>query len=174
VECWFQFVERQPRKSVWWIFIAGRECTLGTLKRAVALRKGMPDKCRRSLCSVKLTHASGNRVADGVAARKTAESAWCSVKLTGERVVLTSSHWPLAELSLSYGRQSVNQFVLVSGFPLGLMTRFYPYPLFSDNCFVVLPLWREDWSVTYNAIADWSGHWGPITIHYIWDCIPSS
>jgi hypothetical protein len=36
------------------------------------------------------------------------------------------------------------------------------------------PLWREDGSVTYNA--DWSGHWGPITIHYrlIWDCVPSS
>jgi hypothetical protein len=56
------------------------------------------------------------------------------------------------ELSLSYGRQSVDKFVLVSGFPLGPMTGFYPYPFFSDNCFVVLPvgcpLWREDWSVT--------------------------
>jgi hypothetical protein len=60
------------------------------------------------------------------------------------------------------------------------MTRFYPYPFFSDNRFAVLPLgrplWREDESVTYSAIADWSGHWGPITIHYhlIWDCVPSS
>jgi hypothetical protein len=40
------------------------------------------------------------------------------------------------------------------------MTRFYPYPFFSDNCFVVFPvgrpLWREDGSVTYSAIADWS------------------
>jgi hypothetical protein len=60
------------------------------------------------------------------------------------------------------------------------MTRFYPYPIFSDNCFVVLPvgrpLWREDGSVTYSAITDWSGHWGPITIHYrlIWDCDPYS
>jgi hypothetical protein len=37
-------------------------------------------------------------------------------------------------------------------------------------------LWREDGSVTYSAIADWSGHWGPITIHYhlIWDCVSSS
>jgi hypothetical protein len=74
------------------------------------------------------------------------------------------------ELSLSCGRRSVDQFVLVSGSPLRHMTRFYPYPFFSDNCFVVLPvgcpLWREDGSVTYSAIADWSGHWGPITIHY--------
>jgi hypothetical protein len=60
------------------------------------------------------------------------------------------------------------------------MTRFYPYPFFGDNCFVVLPvgrpLWREDESVTYSEIADWSDHWGPITIHYclIWDCVPSS
>jgi hypothetical protein len=60
------------------------------------------------------------------------------------------------------------------------MTRFCPYPFFSDNSFVVLPvghpLWREDGSVTYRAIADWSGHWGPIAIHYrlIWDCVPSS
>jgi hypothetical protein len=48
----------------------------------------------------------------------------------------------------------------------GPMTRFYPYHFFSDNCFVVLPvgrpLWREDGSVTYSAIAVWSGDWGPI------------
>jgi hypothetical protein len=60
------------------------------------------------------------------------------------------------ELSLFYGWQSVDQFVLVSGSPLWPMTRFYPYPLFSDNCFVALPvgrpLWREDGSVTYSAI----------------------
>jgi hypothetical protein len=36
-------------------------------------------------------------------------------------------------LSLYYGRQSVDQFVLVSGSPLGPMTRFYLYPFFSDN-----------------------------------------
>jgi hypothetical protein len=84
------------------------------------------------------------------------------------------------ELSLSYCRRSVDQFVLVSGSPLGPMTRFYPYPFSSDNCFVALPagrpLWREDGSVIYSAIADWSGHWGPVTIHYrlIWDYVPSS
>jgi hypothetical protein len=83
----------------------------------------------------------------------------------------------LVEMRLSYCRRLVDQFDLVSGSPLGPMTRFCPYPFFSDNCFVVLPvgrpLWREDGSVTYSA--DWSGHWGPITIHYrlFWDCVPS-
>jgi hypothetical protein len=99
----------------------------------------------------------------------------------GNNPVENSHFWgPSVELGLSYGRRSVYQFVLVSGSPLGPMTRFYPYPFFSNNCLfslpVVHPLWREDGSVTYNAIADWSGHWGPITIHYrlIWDCVPSS
>jgi hypothetical protein len=46
------------------------------------------------------------------------------------------------ELSLYYGRRSVDQFVLVSGSPLGPMTRFYPYSFFSDNCFNVLPVGR--------------------------------
>jgi hypothetical protein len=82
------------------------------------------------------------------------------------------------ELNLSYCRRPADQFVLVSSYLFGPMTRFYPYPFFSDSCFVVLPvghpLWREDLSVTYSAIVDWSGHWGPITIHYrlIWDCSP--
>jgi hypothetical protein len=86
----------------------------------------------------------------------------------------------IVELSLSYGRRSVDQFVLISGSRLGPLTRFYPYPFFSDNFFVLLHvgrrLWREDGSVTYSAIADLSGHWGPITIHYrlIWDCVLSS
>jgi hypothetical protein len=59
------------------------------------------------------------------------------------------------------------------------MTRFYPCPFVSDNSLfslpVVRPLWWEDGAVTYSAIADWSGHWGPITTHYrlIWDCVPS-
>jgi hypothetical protein len=44
------------------------------------------------------------------------------------------NHWTThVELSLSYGRRSVDQFVLVSGSPLGPMTRFYPYPFFSDS-----------------------------------------
>jgi hypothetical protein len=38
--------------------------------------------------------------------------------------------------------QSVDQFVLVLGSPLGPMTRFYPYPFNSDNCFVILPVGR--------------------------------
>jgi hypothetical protein len=66
------------------------------------------------------------------------------------------------------------------GLPFGSITTFYPYPFFSDNCFVDLPvgrpLWREDGSVTYSEITDWSGHWGPITTHYrfISDCVPPS
>jgi hypothetical protein len=60
------------------------------------------------------------------------------------------------ELSLSYGRQSVDQFIMVSGSTLGPMTRFYPYPFFSDNIFVVLPvgrpLWREDGYVTVQSL----------------------
>jgi hypothetical protein len=65
------------------------------------------------------------------------------------------------------------------GLPFGAHYHFI-LPFFSDNCFVVLPvgspLWREDRFVTYSAIADWSGHWGPITIHYrvTWDCFPFS
>jgi hypothetical protein len=69
-------------------------------------------------------------------------------------------------MSWSYCRRSVDQFVMVSGSPLGPITRFYPYPFFSYNCLFLLHvgrlLWREDGSVTYSA--DWSGHWGPITI----------
>jgi hypothetical protein len=66
------------------------------------------------------------------------------------------------ELSLSYGRQSVDQFVLISGTLLGPMARFYPYPFFSDNGFVVLPVGtlsdERTGPVTYSAIADWSVH----------------
>jgi hypothetical protein len=64
------------------------------------------------------------------------------------------------------------------GLPFGTCDQILPLPFFSDNCFVVLPvgrpLWREDGSVTYSAIADWPSHWGPITFHYrlIWDWVP--
>jgi hypothetical protein len=60
-------------------------------------------------------------------------------------------------------------------FPLGRPLICPRLEFFSDNCFFVLPvgrpLWREDGSVTYSAIAEWSGHW-----HYrlIWNCVPSS
>jgi hypothetical protein len=46
------------------------------------------------------------------------------------------------QFSLSHGRRLVDQFVLVSGSPLGPMTRFYPYPFNSYNCFVFLPVGR--------------------------------
>jgi hypothetical protein len=38
---------------------------------------------------------------------------------------------------LSYGRRSVDQFVLVTGSPLGPMTTSYLYPFLSENYFVV-------------------------------------
>jgi hypothetical protein len=93
--------------------------------------------------------------------------------------------------SSSCDRQSVHQFVLVSGSPLGPMTRFYFFfrltiivrsrtqtmEFFLTITFLFFlgrPLWRKDGSVTYSAIADWSGHWRPITTIYrlIWDCVP--
>jgi hypothetical protein len=79
--------------------------------------------------------------------------------------------------SSSCGRQSVGQFDFVSGSPLGPMTRFYIFSFrltISLLFFLGRRLWREDGSVTYSTIADWSGYWGPITIHYrlIWDCVP--
>jgi hypothetical protein len=65
---------------------------------------------------------------------------------------LTSRWWLVGS---SCGRRSVDQFVLVSGSPLGPMTRFYLFPSF-DNYFVVLPvmrpLWREDGSVNCSTI----------------------
>jgi hypothetical protein len=83
------------------------------------------------------------------------------------------------ELSLSL-RPTVSRPVRLDiGLPFGAHDQILSFPFSSDNCFVVLPvgrpLWREDEAVTYSAIADWSGHWGPITIHYrlIWDCVPS-
>jgi hypothetical protein len=61
--------------------------------------------------------------------------------------------------SSSCGRQLVNQFVCVSGLPLGPLTRFYlvffrlTIPWFF---FLRCPLWRENGSVVYNAITHWS------------------
>jgi hypothetical protein len=81
--------------------------------------------------------------------------------------------------SSSCGRQSVDQFVLVSGLPLGPMTRFYLSLLFSfDNYFVVLP--RAP-SLTRGRVSSLQcNHWlvrslRPITTLYrliIRDCVP--
>jgi hypothetical protein len=46
------------------------------------------------------------------------------------------------DLSLSYGQQSVDQFVLVSGLPFGAHDQILSFPFFSDNCFNVLPVGR--------------------------------
>jgi hypothetical protein len=59
--------------------------------------------------------------------------------------------------SSSCGRQSVDQYVWVSGLPLGSLTRFYlSLLLLFDNYVVLLsmrPLWRENGSVIYCKIA---------------------
>jgi hypothetical protein len=47
------------------------------------------------------------------------------------------------KFKLHCDRRSVDQFALVSGSPLGLTTRFYPYLFFSDNFFVVVPVGRR-------------------------------
>jgi hypothetical protein len=49
------------------------------------------------------------------------------------------------KLKLIYDRQSVGQFVWVSGLPLGPLTRFYLALLFSadDNYLIILPKERQ-------------------------------
>jgi hypothetical protein len=71
----------------------------------------------------------------------------------------TSSSWNRAPL---WGPWP--DFTFFFFFRLTITLMFFPGP----------PLWIEDGSLSYTAIADWSGHWGPITIHYrlIWDCVP--
>jgi hypothetical protein len=63
--------------------------------------------------------------------------------------------------------------------PFGAHDQISSFPFFWQllHCSPVgHPLWWEDGSVTCSEIAVWSGHWGPITIHYrfIWDCVPFS
>jgi hypothetical protein len=77
------------------------------------------------------------------------------------------------KLKLIYDRQSVGQFVLVSGAHLGPVTNFslpLKFPL--DSCwFVVLyrPLWREDVSVIYCTIAS-----GPCQSSHSWVEVPQN
>jgi hypothetical protein len=49
-------------------------------------------------------------------------------------------HNKRVELSLYYGRRSVDQFFLISGLPLGPLTRFYLYLFSSDNYFILLSM----------------------------------
>jgi hypothetical protein len=62
--------------------------------------------------------------------------------------------------SCSCGRQSVDQYVWVSGFHLGPLTRFYVALLLSFDNYVVLlsmrPLWRENGSVIYLYNCFWT------------------
>jgi hypothetical protein len=49
-------------------------------------------------------------------------------------LTISDEYCKLEFWSSSCGRQPVDQFFLVSGSPLGPMTRFYPCPFVSDNC----------------------------------------
>jgi hypothetical protein len=100
-----------------------------------------------------------------------------SMSISYQRLHLVSL-W--VELSLSYGQRSVDQFVLVSGPPLG------PWPdfililsLVTTACFFSScrePSLMRGWACNLQSKPDWSGHWGLISIHYrlIWDCVLSS
>jgi hypothetical protein len=73
----------------------------------------------------------------------------------------------------SCGRQSVDQYVWVSGLPLGSLTRFYLALLLSFDDYVVLlsmrPLWRENGSVIYCTIAS-----GPCQSNHTWAEVPQN
>jgi hypothetical protein len=73
----------------------------------------------------------------------------------------------------SCGRQSVDQYVWVSGLPLGSLTRFYLALLPSFDNYVVLlsmrPLWRENGSVIYCTIAS-----GPCQSNHTWAEVPQN
>jgi hypothetical protein len=75
--------------------------------------------------------------------------------------------------SSSCGRQSVDQYVWVSGLPLGSLTRFYLALLLSFDRYVVLlsmrPLWRENGSVIYCTIAS-----GPCQSNHTWAEVPQN
>jgi hypothetical protein len=90
--------------------------------------------------------------------------------------VLTSTHL----LSWVCLRPTVSRPVRLGiRLPFGAHDQILSLSFLYDICLFFLPvgrpLWREDGSVTCGAIADWSGHWGLITIHHrlIWDCVPS-
>jgi hypothetical protein len=93
--------------------------------------------------------------------------------------ILTSLHTGLLLLSklklkLICDRQSVGQFIWVSGLPLGPFTRFYLALLFSaDNYLILL---SKASSLTRKRVCSlqWNHSLVPITILYclIWDCVP--
>jgi hypothetical protein len=79
-----------------------------------------------------------------------------------------------SEVKLICDRQSVGQFVWVSGLPMGPLTRFYLVLLFSaDNYLIFLP---KASSLTRRRVCSlqWNHSLFPITILYclIWDCVP--
>jgi hypothetical protein len=61
---------------------------------------------------------------------------------------------------LLYDWRSISQYVLVSGIPLGPMTRLYFFFLFCQKIVLLFilgrPLGREAWSIIFSAICLWS------------------
>jgi hypothetical protein len=82
-----------------------------------------------------------------------------------------SSDW---SWSSSCGRQSVDQFVWVSGLPMGPLTRFYLALLFSSDNYLILL--SKASSLTRKRVCSLHCNHSlvPITILYrlIWDCVP--
>jgi hypothetical protein len=83
---------------------------------------------------------------------------------------VTSRSWSWS----SCGRQSVDQFVWVSGLPLGPLTRFYLALLFSADKYVIIL--SKASSLTRKRVCSLQCNHSlvPITVLYrlIWDCVP--
>jgi hypothetical protein len=76
--------------------------------------------------------------------------------------------------SSSCGRQTVDQFVWVSGLPLGPLTRFYLALLFSSDKYLILLSKASSLTRKRVCSLQWNHSLVPITTLYrlIWDCVP--
>jgi hypothetical protein len=101
-----------------------------------------------------------------------------TLQLTVSQYVLVSSpiwdFWPEIILELEFFlRPTVDQFVWVSGLPLGSLTRIYLAFLLSFDNYVVLlsmrPLWWENGSVIYCTITS-----GPCQSNHTWAEVPQN
>jgi hypothetical protein len=86
--------------------------------------------------------------------------------------VTTSNYLTCVMFAMQTSCSYYDQFILVSGPPLGPMTRFLIYILMSDNCWILEvghPLWREDGSVVFSAAVSnlSSSPWNGAFINYM-------